>query len=260
MGTTWPGGAPRHRRLLGTALAAAVLAGLSAPLALPAAAMAHSVPQPDDGVVRTVDTTPAVGLLERRVRQREKALASIEQQAARYAVVKAEEVSRLAALGYTGALADLTHVLPLAGYYLSAGYGQAGPHWESTHTGQDFAAPLGTTLVAVGDAVVTSVGDAGAYGLRTVLTLEDGTEIWYCHQLVAHVAAGDTVEVGQPVGGLGTSGNSTGPHLHLEVRPPATAPGGPDGLAPGARPHAVALTSSSRWGVPDRRSRATVRA
>ncbi len=227
MGTTRPGGAPRHRRLLGTALAAAVLAGLSAPLALPAAAMAHPVPQPGEGALLTTaapTTSPQDDLLERRVRQRERALASLEQQAARYAVVKAEEVSRLAALGYTGALADLTHVLPLAGYYLSAGYGQAGPHWESTHTGQDFAAPLGTTLVAVGDAVVTSVGDAGAYGLRTVLTLEDGTEIWYCHQLVVHVAAGDTVEVGQPIGGLGTSGNSTGPHLHLEVRPPATGP------------------------------------
>ena len=209
-------------------MAAAVVVGLSAPLALPAAATAHNVPQPGDDTFFAPSTTstssPELDLLERRVRQRERALASISRQAARYAVVKAEEVSRLAALGYTGALADLTHVLPLAGYYLSAGFGQAGPLWKFDHTGQDFAAPLGTTLVAVGDAVVTSVGDAGAYGLRTVLTLEDGTDIWYCHQLVALVAPGDKVQVGQPIGGLGTSGNSTGPHLHLEVRPPGVGP------------------------------------
>ncbi len=207
-------------------MAAAIVVGLSAPLALPSAAMAQNAPQPDDETFFGASTSPKSPdlLLERRVRQRERALASISRQAARYAVVKAEEVSRLAALGYTGALTDLTHVLPLAGYHLSAGFGQAGPHWESGHTGQDFAAPLGTTIVAVGDAVVTSVGDAGAYGLRTVLTLEDGTEIWYCHQLVALVAPGDKVPVGQPIGGLGTSGNSTGPHLHLEVRPPGAGP------------------------------------
>ncbi len=207
--------------------AAAVLAGLCAPLALPSAAMALNVPQPGNDTFVSASTASSsieIDLLALRVRQRERALASISRQAAQYAVVKAEEVSRLAALGYTGALADLTHVLPLAGYYLSADFGQAGPHWEADHTGQDFAAPLGTPLVAVGDAVVTSVGDAGAYGLRTILTLEDGTEIWYCHQLVALVAPGDEVEVGQPIGGLGSSGNSTGPHLHLEVRPTGLGP------------------------------------
>ncbi len=208
-------------------MAAAVVVGLSAPLALPSAAMASSVLQPGDESFFGAETSPSnpeLDLLERRVRQRERALAAISRQVADYAVVKAEEVSRLAALGYTGALADLTHVLPLAGYHLSAGFGQGGPLWEADHTGQDFAAPLGTTLVAVGDGVVSSVGDAGAYGLRTVITLEDGTEIWYCHQLVALVAPGDEVQVGQPIGGLGTSGNSTGPHLHLEVRPPDLGP------------------------------------
>lgn len=225
MGTTT--GGRRRRRLERAAASVALLAGLGAPLALPSAAVAS----PDLVGVRAAtpvrSTDPAARaahLLERRVRQRERALRSITLQAARYEEVKEVEVTRLAALGYTGELADLTHVLPLAGYRLSAAFGLAGPHWEHTHTGQDFAAPLGTTLVAVGDGVVTSVADSGAYGLRTVLTLRDGTEVWYCHQLSAGVEVGDEVAVGQPVGALGSTGNSTGPHLHLEVRPPGAGP------------------------------------
>lgn len=217
MGTST--GGTRRRRILTSAAAAAVLVGLAA---LPGAA--YAVPQANDGAVLARATPSAEvrmeRLLDRRVRQRERALTSIIQRAANYEEVKAEEVSRLAALGYTGELADLTHVLPLAGYYLSAGFGLAGPHWEHSHTGQDFAAPLGTSLVAVGDGVITSVGDSGAYGLRTILTLEDGTDIWYCHQLLTLVEPGDVVEVGDALGGLGSTGNSTGPHLHLEVRPP----------------------------------------
>ncbi|WP_426244740.1 M23 family metallopeptidase [Nocardioides sp. LHG3406-4] len=222
MGTT-AGGAVRGQ----VALAAAVV-GLSATLLLPGSAAAHSVPQPDYARATASGSAgvpnAAANLLERRVRQRERALDSLEQQAATYEQVQVVEVARLAALGYTGDLSDLTHVLPLADYAMSAGFGLAGPHWKHAHTGQDFAGSLGTSLVAVGDAAVTSVGDSGAYGLRTVLTLEDGTEVWYCHQLTAFVTGGDTVEVGQPIGLLGSTGNSTGPHLHLEVRPAGVGP------------------------------------
>lgn len=158
-------------------------------------------------------------LLRRALERREQALAEIDRAAQAHEEELAAEVARLATLGYTGNLEDLTHVLPLAGYRLSAGFGRSGPLWESTHTGQDFGAGSGTTLVAVGDGVVTAVGDAGPYGLRTVLTLEDGTVLWYAHQLATMVQAGEQVEVGQPIGLVGSTGNSTGPHLHLEVRP-----------------------------------------
>ena len=53
---------------------------------------------------------------------------------------------------------------------------------RSYHTGLDFAAPSGTPIMAVANGVVTSVGYDGSYGNKTVVTLEDGTEIWYCHQ------------------------------------------------------------------------------
>ena len=112
--------------------------------------------------------------------------------------------------------------LPIASgaYRLTATYGQAGGYWSSGyHTGLDFAAPSGTPLMAIANGVVTFAGYDGAYGNKTVITLEDGTELWYCHQTSLSVSEGDTVTSGQVIGTVGATGNVTGPHLHLEVRP-----------------------------------------
>ncbi|WP_435772072.1 M23 family metallopeptidase [Nocardioides sp. SYSU DS0651] len=120
-------------------------------------------------------------------------------------------------------------------YRLTATFGQYGL-WSSYHTGLDFAAPSGTPIRAIANGVVTEVGSDGAYGNKTVLTLEDGTEIWFCHQTSFAVEEGDTVRSGEVIGYVGSTGNSTGPHLHLEVRP-----GGGDPLDPYAalRAHGV---------------------
>ena len=95
----------------------------------------------------------------------------------------------------------------------------AGGLWSSNHTGLDFAAPSGTPIVAVANGVITETGSAGAYGNQTIQTLDDGTEIWYCHQTEIGVNVGDRVIGGQQIGTVGSTGNTTGPHLHLEVRP-----------------------------------------
>ena len=109
-------------------------------------------------------------------------------------------------------------VLPLSSYRLTATYGQYGL-WSSYHTGLDFAAPTGSTIVSVANGVVTETGYDGAYGNKTVVTLDDGTEIWYCHQTSIGVSPGDVVRAGEAIGSVGSTGNVTGPHLHLEVRP-----------------------------------------
>ncbi len=61
-----------------------------------------------------------------------------------------------------------------------------------------------------------------------MLTLEDGTEIWYCHQSAFNVSVGDTVRAGELIGYVGSTGHVTGPHLHLEVRPGGGDPVDPD--------------------------------
>jgi murein DD-endopeptidase MepM/ murein hydrolase activator NlpD len=107
----------------------------------------------------------------------------------------------------------------VAGYQLTARYGESSSLWSTVHTGLDFAAPEGTPLVAVAQGTVTEVGYEGSYGNRTIITLEDGTEVWYCHQSGTSVAVGQSVAPGDPVGSVGATGNVTGAHLHLEVRP-----------------------------------------
>ena len=110
-------------------------------------------------------------------------------------------------------------VLPLSSYRLTAGFGQSSYLWSSVHTGLDFSAPIGSPIHAVANGVVTSTGYDGSYGNKTVITLEDGTDLWFCHQTSYLVNVGDTVRGGEIIGTVGSTGNSTGPHLHLEVRP-----------------------------------------
>jgi murein DD-endopeptidase MepM/ murein hydrolase activator NlpD len=141
------------------------------------------------------------------------------------------EIAKLAASAEKAAkkLARDAWQLPVArgAYRLTAEFGQCSGLWAHCHTGLDFAAPSGTPIRAVAGGVITGVGWAGAYGNRTILTHKDGTETWYCHQLDVGVGVGDNVFAGQVIGRVGSTGNSTGPHLHLEVRP-----GGGDAVNP----------------------------
>lgn len=114
--------------------------------------------------------------------------------------------------------------MPLSGYRLTATFGLSSYLWSTVHTGLDFAAPSGTPLVAVANGTITEAGFDGSYGNKTVLTLEDGTEIWYCHQSTINVSVGQTVTGGDVIGTVGSTGNVTGPHLHLEVRPGGGSP------------------------------------
>lgn len=111
-------------------------------------------------------------------------------------------------------------VLPVAGYRLTAVFGQSSSLWSSgSHTGLDFAGPSGSEIVSVAAGTVTESGYAGAYGLQTVITLDDGTEVTYAHQSSTTVSVGEQVAPGQTIGYTGSTGNVTGPHLHLEIIP-----------------------------------------
>jgi murein DD-endopeptidase MepM/ murein hydrolase activator NlpD len=114
-------------------------------------------------------------------------------------------------------------VLPVDGYRLSAEFGDWGL-WASYHTGLDFAADYGAPIKAMANGVVTEVGYDGSYGNKVVITLDDGTELWFCHMADFATSDGEEVRAGEVIGYIGTTGNTTGPHLHLEVRPGAGDP------------------------------------
>ncbi|MFB6549241.1 M23 family metallopeptidase [Streptomyces sp. NPDC056405] len=108
--------------------------------------------------------------------------------------------------------------LPVAQHGLSAYYGQAGINWMSVHSGIDFPVSYGTTVMAATDGTVRTQYNS-AYGNMMIVTAKDGTETWYCHLSSYQVPSGTTVKAGDAIAFSGNSGNSTGPHLHFEVRP-----------------------------------------
>ena len=177
-----------------------------------------------EAVVRESGRQADVLELALKVRERQQRLTALYRQADQRDRALVGRKAVLAQYGYTGDPDRVRAVLPLASYRLSAGFGLTGPLWEAEHGGQDFSTSLGDQLVAVAAGDVTEVAYAGPYGLRTILTLPDGTEVWYCHQTDVSVYAGQHVEVAEPIGSVGSTGNSTGPHLHLEVRPDGGLP------------------------------------
>lgn len=120
-------------------------------------------------------------------------------------------------------------VLPVQGYDITATFGAGGGLWSSDHTGLDFAASYGAPVVSVAEGEVTEAGYAGAYGNRVIVEHADGTETWYCHLDGFAVSSGEQVSPGTPIGSVGMSGNTTGPHLHFEVRPDPDVPVDPYG-------------------------------
>ncbi|MFD8013463.1 M23 family metallopeptidase [Streptomyces sp. NPDC058955] len=109
--------------------------------------------------------------------------------------------------------------LPVAGSYVSTGYKTGGSLWSSgSHSGVDFHAAYGSSVVSVGSGTVVEAGWGGAYGNNIVIRMNDGTYTQYGHLSSIGVYVGQSVEPGQQIGVSGSTGNSTGPHLHFEAR------------------------------------------
>ncbi len=131
--------------------------------------------------------------------------------------VKLDEI-RKAAEKQAAKIKENKWLLPLDVYQITATFGEYGL-WANYHTGLDFNGNTGDPIHAIANGTVTSTGYDGSYGNKTVVTLDDGTEIWYCHQTVIYVSVGERVNGGDTIGTVGATGNVTGSHLHLEVRP-----------------------------------------
>jgi hypothetical protein len=125
-----------------------------------------------------------------------------------------------------GVIAKNLWQYPLEPVVLTARFGQYGL-WSSYHTGLDFNGNTGDQIHSIANGEVISASYDGSYGNKTVIRLEDGTEIWYCHQTSFMVSVGDTVRAGEVIGTVGSTGHVTGSHLHVEVHP-----GGGDAVDP----------------------------
>ena len=108
--------------------------------------------------------------------------------------------------------------LPIKNGKVTTAYGKKGKMWsKGYHTGVDFAVPAGTDVLAVADGKIEAANWGAAYGTQLVQKVEGGWVI-YAHLSKALVKAGDKVTKGQHIGESGSTGNSSGPHLHFEMR------------------------------------------
>ncbi|SDE03721.1 transglycosylase family protein [Streptomyces prasinopilosus] len=115
-----------------------------------------------------------------------------------------------------------TRVAPVAAP-LGTPYHKAGSSWsKGYHTGVDFPVPTGTSVKSVAPGTVVSAGWEGSFGYQVVVRHTDGRYSQYAHLSAISVRGGQSVAAGQRLGRSGSTGNSSGPHLHFEVR---TGPG-----------------------------------
>lgn len=129
------------------------------------------------------------------------------------------ERSRAVTLSADGkSLAGRAWTAPVAGHTLTSRFDQTGGMWSSRHTGLDFAVDEGKPVGSVGYGVVYEIGCDDAFGNSVTVRHDDGYHTFYAHLSEIRAKPGERVFPGQPLGLAGTTGNSTGPHLHFEVR------------------------------------------
>lgn len=107
--------------------------------------------------------------------------------------------------------------LPVTGT-ISSRYGVRSKIRVSTHTGLDIAVSTGTPIKVIADGTVVSAQYTGAYGNLVKIDHGNGFESWYAHTSKMYVTVGQKVSAGDVIAAVGSTGNSTGPHLHLEIR------------------------------------------
>ena len=101
---------------------------------------------------------------------------------------------------------------------ISARFGQSSSHWSARHTGMDIDADYGDAVYNLMKGRIIFAGRAGAYGNLVVVRTVRGGDVWYAHLSRIKLKVGAKIKSGRIIGYVGSTGNSTGSHLHLEVR------------------------------------------
>ncbi len=113
-----------------------------------------------------------------------------------------------------GTITPPTYIKPLAGGHFTSGFGR---RWGRMHKGVDWGCPIGTTVYASSAGTVVSAGYSKGYGNNVVISHPDGRMTRYAHNSKLLVSAGQWVEQGQSIALSGSTGRSTGPHVHFEI-------------------------------------------
>ena len=108
-------------------------------------------------------------------------------------------------------------IRPISGIITSR-FGASSSIRRSSHTGLDISAAAGTPIKAAASGTVAFAGYKGSYGNMLVISHGNGVQTYYCHCSKLYVGVGTQVSQGDVIAAVGSTGNSTGPHLHLEVR------------------------------------------
>jgi len=217
----------RHSRAsLLRARAAVLTVGLGASVALGAAVAAAadvSSAASTAGAVQAQSVAQAKAAKTTAAEQaKAKAQAAAKKAAAERAAAK-KAAAKKAAAKKAAAKKKISWIDPVRKYTLSAKFAQAGGMWQHKHSGQDFAVPSGTRVLAAhGGTVVKAggygAGDGPAYGNAIVIKHGNGTYSQYAHLSRIDVNVGQIVKTGQRIALSGSTGNSSGPHLHFEIR------------------------------------------
>lgn len=202
---------PSVSRVRGAVVAAGL--GTSMVLGVGAAFAAGSAGAPDS--VRLIDRGTAESVAEQAAVQGKVA----EQAAAK----KAAAVKKAAAAKKAALKKAHGWETPVSRYELSASFGNDGSRWAHKHSGQDFAVPIGTKVEAAHSGTVVKAGpngggDGPAYGNAVVIKHANGTYSQYAHLSQIQVRIGEAVKTGETIALSGNTGNSSGPHLHFEIR------------------------------------------
>ncbi|WP_171166468.1 M23 family metallopeptidase [Streptomyces sp. I05A-00742] len=201
--------------------------GLGASLALGAGVALAAEPVVHEMSALSADSATTLGEslkaqaeTQKKVADKERAVKAAEAEKAKQAERAADK--ERADRSQVRNLAD-AWVKPVDGYVIGQPFGKDGAMWANKHSGQDLVVPSGTAVKAVHKGTVVKAGangggDGAAYGNAIVIKHDDNTYSQYAHLSSVAVQVGQTVTTGQQIGLSGSTGNSSGPHLHFEIR------------------------------------------
>jgi murein DD-endopeptidase MepM/ murein hydrolase activator NlpD len=124
---------------------------------------------------------------------------------------------RMASIARERLVAAIPSMNPVDGAAIASGFGYRASPWPEFHKGLDLAVDYGSTVRATGAGTIVSAGWDGGYGIKVDIDHGNGYHTWYCHLSRVRVNSGERVVKGEPIAFSGSTGESTGPHLHYQV-------------------------------------------